>query len=108
MTFSASPEFFDVDPEWSILEKYQRVKRANWDMNTDFEKAYMLILDTGISYNVPQENMPTMILVLSDMQFDEASSQSSHFENMRDKFKSHGYKLPIMDFLQRLKMMEWL
>ena len=98
LTFSKSPEFFDVDPEWNILEKYQRVKRANWDMNTDFEKAYMLILDTGISYNVPQENMPTMILVLSDMQFDEASSQSSHFENMRDKFKSHGYKLPKIVF----------
>ena len=32
------------------------------------------------------------------MQFDEASSQSSHFENMRDKFKSHGYKLPKIVF----------
>jgi hypothetical protein len=99
LTFSGSPEFFEVNPDWNIREKYQRVLHANWDMNTNFEKAYRLILDTGTAFNVPQDNMPTMLLVLSDMQFDEATGRNKpHLEIIREEFELAGYTMPKIVF----------
>ena len=79
-------------------------------MNTNFEKAYRAILDNAVSFNVPQSAMPTMLLVLSDMQFDESQSGCSwaghemeapkpvHFESMKEEFKAAGYKMPKVVF----------
>jgi hypothetical protein len=79
-------------------------------MNTDFEKAYRTILDNAVSFNVPQSAMPTMLLVLSDMQFDESQRGHSwrsrdidapkpvHFESMKEEFKAAGYEMPKVVF----------
>ena len=38
--------------------------------NTDIHSAFNVLLQTAKQHNVPQDNMPTMIIILSDMQFD--------------------------------------
>ena len=46
--------------------------------------------------------MPTMILVLSDMQFDESQSDYGqsmpHFDHMRELYKEAGYDFPKIVF----------
>lgn len=98
LTFSESPEFVTISG--SLEEDITRVANANWDMNTDFEKAYNLILDMATSFNVPQEHMPTMLLVLSDMQFDESQEGRNrpHFQLMKEKYEKAGYKFPKLVF----------
>jgi hypothetical protein len=99
LTFSASPEFFELKEDWSLKDKFNRLQRANWGMTTNFEKAYELVLDTGTSFNVPQDCMPTMLLVLSDMQFDEATGRKDpHIENIKNRFNEAGYKMPKLVF----------
>jgi hypothetical protein len=39
-------------------------------MNTNLVKAMKKILDTAATGGVPQEEMPEMLLIMSDMQFD--------------------------------------
>ena len=97
MTFSGSPELFEVDPSWDIQTKYNHVHNANWGMNTNLEKAYRLILDTAEAFNVPQEHMPTMLLILSDMQFDQCTN-GIHLDNMKDLYRDKGYKFPKVVF----------
>jgi hypothetical protein len=72
-------------------------------MNTDFEKAYMHILRLAKKHNVMKDSMPSMLLVLSDMQFDESQSRGSgqfqtHFSHMQDEYEKAGYKLPKIVF----------
>ena len=67
-------------------------------MNTDFERAYKLILELALSFDATQEQMPTMLLVLSDMQFDEATTSNPHFENIQKEFELAGYIMPKIVF----------
>ena len=109
LTFSGSPELIRLE-EATLKERISRIAKADWGMNTNFEKAYRAILDNAVSFNVPQSAMPTMLLVLSDMQFDQSQQKYSwndheldtpkpvHFENIRKLFKEAGYEMPKVVF----------
>lgn len=97
MTFSEEPSLVEIKGN-TITEMFDFVETIEWGGCTDFEKAYKQILDFACLYNVPQEQMPSYLLVLSDMQFDEGSSGSTHFQNMKTMFEAKGYKLPKIIF----------
>ena len=104
LTFSESPEFVRLEGG-SVAERMRNIEQANWGMNTDFTKAYDLILQTAVTYNVDKSSMPTMLLVLSDMQFDESqdgwnnnSVPKVHFDDIKDKFNKSGYEMPKLVF----------
>ncbi len=100
LTFSESPEFFTMEKDWSLKEKVSRIGNANWNMNTDFEKAYRMILEMAIAFDLPQDKLPSMLLVLSDMQFDASfrGSKRPHLDEMKTAFEEAGYKLPKLVF----------
>ena len=102
LTFSESPELKGLVGD-SVAERMGNISRDDWGMNTDFEKAYQLILDLAIEFKVPQEKMPTMLLVLSDMQFDESQrsyrgESQPHYSWMEEEFEKAGYKFPKLVF----------
>jgi len=99
MTFSGKPALVKVVGN-DISSKVFNVKDANWDMNTDFDKAFSLILDTAIKNKVPNEDMPKKLYVISDMQFDSCTSSGSKtaFDRMKKRFESAGYTLPLVVF----------
>ena len=67
--------------------------------STDFEKTYNLLLDSAQSFNVSQEQMPTMLLCISDMQFDRASdTRMTHLDDIRSRYKEAGYTMPKLVF----------
>jgi hypothetical protein len=51
-------------------------------------------------HNVVPDSMPTMLLVLSDMQFDESQrhGNQTHFSWMEEEYEKAGYKLPKIVF----------
>ena len=101
LTFSESPEFVRLQGG-SVADRMRNIGQANWGMNTDFTKAYDLILQTAVTYNVDKGSMPTMLLVLSDMQFDESQDgydvPKVHFDDIKDKFNKSGYEMPKLVF----------
>jgi len=104
LTFSESPEFVRLQGG-SVADRMRNIEQANWGMNTDFTKAYDLILQTAVTYNVDKSSMPTMLLVLSDMQFDDSqddcwnsSVPKVHFDDIKDKFNKSGYEMPKLVF----------
>jgi hypothetical protein len=73
--------------------------RSNWGMNTDLVKAMDKILATAVKGGVPQEEMPDMLLILSDMQFDQcARFDDSAMQMIARKFEAVGYELPKIVF----------
>jgi len=68
---------------------------SDWGTNTDFEKTYMMILKQATIWNIPKEQMPTMLICLSDMQFDEASAGNEiHTDIIKKEYEKHGYDMP--------------
>ena len=100
MTFSQDPVWFRLDPEDTIVEKVRKLAHAPWGFNTDFEKAYDLVLQVCVDNNLPREDMPCLI-VFSDMQFDQASrcgcNSTTMFDNVRSRVKATASKLGWTD-----------
>lgn len=97
LTFSSSPELLHL--QGNILQKVHQMSSSNWGMSTDLVKAMKKILDTAVKGNVPQEEMPEMLLIMSDMQFNQcAEFDDSAMKMIARKFEEAGYELPKIVF----------
>ena len=102
LSFSSEPELIKLKGD-TIGEIMRNAEGAHWGMNTDFTKAYQHILDVAVKHNVVKDSMPTMLLVLSDMQFDDSQNSyngqmMTHFSHMQDEYEAAGYDLPKIVF----------
>jgi len=98
VTFSSSPQLCRLKGD-TLREKLDNLSGANWGMNTNFEAVFDLILNRALANKLSADELPTHILVLSDMHFDCASSESSTlFEAVREKYALAGYECPQIIF----------
>ena len=97
LTFSRNPELLHL--KGNVVQKAQQMVKSSWDMNTDLVKAMDKILATAIAGNVDQSEMPEMLLIMSDMQFDQcAKFDDSAMQMIRRKFTDAGYTVPQIVF----------
>lgn len=97
LTFSGNPEL--VNLQGTVVQRVEQLATSDWGMNTDIVRAFKKILSVATSARVPQEEMPEILLILSDMQFDHcASFDDSAFESVRRQYESAGYKMPKVVF----------
>ena len=75
MTFSKHPTLQKVQGT-DLFEKVGNLKAAEWGYNTDIQAVFDKILDTALQWNLSPEDLPTTVLVLSDMEFDQAMNPS--------------------------------
>jgi len=95
ITFSERPALEVL--KGSLSERYKQLSRADWCMSTNIEKVFTTILNSAVSNNVPQSEMPTMVLILSDMEFNQGirgNWDKSAQEIFKSKFSEAGYKIP--------------
>lgn len=108
ITFSSSPQLVDLSNCSSLYDKIKYAKKFNEISNTNIKKVFELILKTAINNNMKQEDIPSTILILSDMEFDDCVVMSNDynkcnptkrlFEEISKKYRKHGYKLPRIVF----------
>lgn len=98
ITFSHRPSFITVDDKWSLYDKVKHVERANWGMNTDLEAVFSLVLNAAVKANIPAEEMPEAIVIISDMQFDQCTYNRDCLGMIRGKYEAAGYKCPKLVF----------
>ena len=97
LTFSGSPELMHL--KGNIVQKAQQMVKSNWAMSTDLHRAMGKILSTAKSANVPQAEMPEMLLIMSDMQFNQcANFDDSAMKMMERKYETAGYEMPKIVF----------
>ena len=99
VTFSESPELQKLGG--SLKERYEQLRSADWGMSTNLVSVFDLILKQADKHKVPQSNMPSKILILSDMEFDQAIEDGeslSAIQAIRSKYESAGYELPAIIF----------
>eukprot|EP00656_Telonema_subtile_P037466 TRINITY_DN4168_c0_g1_i2.p1 TRINITY_DN4168_c0_g1~~TRINITY_DN4168_c0_g1_i2.p1 ORF type:complete len:529 (-),score=143.70 TRINITY_DN4168_c0_g1_i2:136-1722(-) len=79
ITFSSTPTWHAMQPEWSLHEKVKSAKSATWEMSTDFQKALEMLLEGCVAGDVaPEEIGELSLVVLSDMQFDSARGNNGY------------------------------
>lgn len=101
ITFSSRPQFVDFSNCSSLRDKISHALKHDEISNTDIEKVFNLILDTAIKNKCSQDEIPNNILILSDMEFDQGTyhrCDKSLFQNIAEKYKNAGYKLPRLVF----------
>lgn len=113
LTFSSNPNWINLEDCPDFVSMVTKVRHGNWGMNTNFRAALDLILDTAISSNISPIEMQNMTLViLSDMQIDQANSYNvkdandTMFMMMKKKYEDAGmrtcfhqpYQLPHIVF----------
>ena len=69
LTFSSNPELLHL--KGNINQKIDQMVKSQWQMGTNLHAAFKKILDTAVKGKVPQAEMPEVLLILSDMQFNQ-------------------------------------
>ncbi len=97
LTFSSNPELLHL--KGNINQKIDQMIKSDWGMSTDLNKAFSKILATAVGAGVPQNEMPEMVLILSDMQFNQCvNHDDSAIQMIARKYEAAGYTLPKVVF----------
>ena len=99
ITFSANPRLVEIKGK-DIFEKVQYCMSYNECANTNIEKTFELILRTAVKNRLKQKDIPSRLIIVSDMEFDfcAKNAELTNFENAKAMFAAKGYKLPALVF----------
>ena len=95
MNFSDTPSFQKLKGS-NIYEKWMNMDKTNWGGSTNLQSAFDMILRSAVLNHVPQKDMPSVLYIVSDMEFNQAchSNSKTNFETMAQKYQAAGYELP--------------
>lgn len=111
VTFSSNPRLIHFD-NVSLGAKLFLIDQYDECSNTNIEKVFDLVLQTAVDNHMKQEEIPANILIVSDMEFDQATYRGGWGWNLPDcdnvdqtlfdaiarRWKKAGYKLPRLVF----------
>lgn len=97
--FSARPRLFEIKGD-TFADRLRYVASFNEIANTNLEDVFNLILKAATKNNLPQSELPTRLVIISDMEFDACveNAGEDNFNNAKRKFEAAGYKLPQVVF----------
>lgn len=87
--FSAWPQLIEIKGD-TFVDKLRYLVSFNNIANTNIEAVFDLILKTAVKNKVLQNELPTKLYLISDMEFDMAveNASLSNFENAKKKFEN--------------------
>lgn len=103
---------FHTNPTLSVLkgdllDRYNQLQRIGVGGSTDIQATFKLILDSAFNHKVPANEMPTMVLIFSDMQFNQANGSwggtkwtNTAQEMIEEMYQKAGYKVPQVVYWQ--------
>jgi len=107
-TFDSRPAIISLAGCSTLEERVRVTLRAPWGGSTDLQATLDLILTRATESSLPPDQMPTRLIIVSDMQFNQACSAGSagsagsniftNLEVMRAKFRAAGYEMPVVVF----------
>jgi hypothetical protein len=99
LTFHDSPSFAVIKGE-TLYERYKQIANMGWGGSTDLIATFQLILKRGKACNIPQDKMPKKLMIISDMQLNQAdrNPDRTNFETIDQMYKDSGYVRPQIVF----------
>ena len=100
LVFDSEPRLLKLGAG-DIYSKIQAIKSSTSNMgSTNLMGAIKAILKTGVANKLSDDEMPKMIIIISDMQFDRACSSNNltKFQKMQEMYSKAGYSMPNIIF----------
>ena len=104
ITFSEKPEMQSLAGE-NIFDKVMSLSNAAWDMSTNLERVFDVVLQAAINAKSPQSDMVETLYIISDMEFNAATKKQvkedtveTFYQTMKLRFESNGYTIPKIVF----------
>ena len=97
VAFSMEPKVYRVVGN-TIAERLQSMLGYPPGFNTDLQAVFRNILSHAVKYNVAPEEMPNMVLLLSDMEFDSCGYHATSLEAIHNQYLHAGYDIPNIVF----------
>lgn len=98
ISFSSEPKIQMLRGE-TLAQKLQSMDMSCWGNNTDLKAAFELVLKIAEENNVPADEMPKSLIVISDMEIDYCGNKSwTFYDKMKQKFEKRGYQIPNIVF----------
>lgn len=102
LTFTSAPRLVEIPANYSLAAKLRTVLKNEYvGYSTNLDGAFKAVLDAAVKHHLPQSELPTSILVISDMEidiavndYDESTPNFSFTERWADKFAAAGYQMP--------------
>ena len=117
ITFSEHPQYVDMSNAKSLVEKICIALQHDECANTNVEAVFDLLLKTTCAHQLKQEDIPSNVLIVSDMEFDSCAQSNSGsfstydynackyvakktalFEVLKKRWEAAGYKMPKLVF----------
>ena len=97
LTFSNNSKI--VKLKGTLSQKLHQMERSDWDMSTNLHSAFNEILRVATTNKVAEADMPKILLIMSDMQFNRCTSyDDSAMQMIRRKYEEAGYEVPAIVF----------
>ena len=100
ITFESDPHLLEIRGR-NLAEKLMYLRSTPWGGSTNLEKVFDLILKTAVQTGVSQEEMPSVLYIISDMEFNCAvrNPGMTIYENAKESFSEYGYEVPATVFI---------
>lgn len=98
ITFHSNPSF--VKLEGDLKKRLRTTQNASWGGSTDLQKTFEVILNAAVKNKISEKDMPTKLIIFSDMEFNMACKNGglTNFKAIEKKYKDAGYKRPDIIF----------
>jgi hypothetical protein len=95
LTFSDHPKLQYLTG--NLSDRFRQLECAEWGGSTNLEATFSLILNKARTNNLPQSEMPTAILIMSDMEFNYACRKTA-LDMINHRYSQAGYEMPKIIF----------
>ena len=97
ITFETTPKWHNISGDL-LTDKILSLIKTPWGGTTNFKRALEMILSVGTNNKLSNDDMPKVLYVFSDMQWDSADYNHCGFESIEKSYKKHNYKMPHIVF----------
>ena len=99
ITFESTPHLVEIHGK-TLSDKLRYIRTLPWGGSTNLEAVFGLILETAVKHQAKQTEMPQVLYIFSDMEFNCAvrDADKTVYENARELFEAYGYQMPAVVF----------
>ena len=99
ITFESTPHLVEIHGK-TLRDKLKYIGTLPWGGSTNLEAVFDLILDTAVKSGAAQEEMPQVLYIFSDMEFNCCMRHAGKtvYENARELYEAYGYHMPAVVF----------
>jgi len=97
ITFDGNPTFQVING--TLSERARDIRNIPWGGNTNIQATFELILRKATEFELPPEDMPKKIFIISDMQFDQTNQEGkTNFQDLEEQYAKSNYTRPQLIF----------